>query len=394
MLFVGACAFAPDREGLRSSDQDAAKVAGFEHARAWADGSLDDFKRSLISPRLVPSRIHDVNYLALSAGGAGGAFSVGVLNGWSASGSRPDFDIVSGVSIGALIAPFAFLGPDYDSVLKEVFTSENLKSLANLQNPIAVLTSGGVLDSTSLRQLVERYSDARLLAAIAEEHRKGRRLLVTTTNLDAQRPVVWDLGAIASSGRLDALTIFHEVLLASASVPGAYAPVLIKVTNGRREFREMHVDGATTNEVFIAPELLLPQGGVTTRRAGKIHLWVVINNTLMPEYAVTKIAPVPIALRSLSTLTKSQTTWIVKAAREKATNAGMDFNLAFIDRVVPYDNSKPFAADYIGAVYQLGYAGAVSGSLWQKTLTSLGQFAADSGEQSSSMVAAPSAPIR
>ena len=368
--YCSACALVPDRDLATALDQDTATVSGFEAARAWADGPLATFAASLSSPRLSARPGHDVNYLALSGGGAGGAFAAGVLDGWTRDGTRPDFDMVSGVSTGALIAPFAFLGPGYDAVLTALFTEGGTVGLDSLQNPVDALRSGGIVDPAPLRRLVDRYATADMLRRIADEHRKGRRLLAITSNLDAQRPVVWNLGAIAASGRPDALALFRDILVASASVPGVYPPVLLDARGvGGRGFKEMHVDGATTAEVFIAPSLLRPATNRRTAAHGTTHVWVVINNTLTPEYSVTPIAPLAIAGRSLSTLAKAQTIWVVKAAQQEAETLGMDFNVAQIGEQVPFDGAHPFALDYMRTVYRHGDEEILAHTLWRKGLS-------------------------
>ncbi len=319
-----------------------------------------------------------MNYLALSGGGAGGAFTAGILNGWSREGSRPEFDMVSGVSTGALIAPFAFLGSDYDPLLKALYTNGGTDGLDKFQDPVSMLRSGGVIDPGPLRRLVERYATPDMLQRIAEEHRRGRRLLVVTTNLDAQRPVVWNLGEIAASDRPDALALFRDILVASASVPGIYPPVLLQAHGAKgRGFKEMHVDGSAMAEVFVAPSLLQSLPNRRSAARGAIHLWVVINNTLTPEYSATPVTPLAIAGRSLSTLAKSQTIWIVKAAQQEAQALGMDFNVAQIDNHVPFDSEHPFALGYMRTVYRLGEEEVLNHTLWHKSLLPFTQSALD-----------------
>ena len=357
-----------DRSLVTSAQQDNATVSGYETSRAWADGSLDRFASSLQSPRLSGRSGADVHYLALSGGGAGGAFAAGILAGWTRDGTRPQFDMVSGVSTGALIAPFAFLGSDYDALLTRLYLEGGTDGLDSMQNPVRMLRTGGVMDAGPMRRMVERYATVDFLLRIADEHRRGRRLLVVTTNLDAQRPVVWNLGAIAASGRPDSLAIFRDILTASASVPGIYPPVLVSAVGGGKGFKEMHVDGAATSEVFVEPKLLQPKRGAAKSARAATHIWVVINNTLTPEYDVTAIGPLAIASRSLSTMAKSQTIWIVKSAQQEAKALGMDFNVAQIGHKVPFDSSHPFAPDYMRTVYRLGYDEVLAHSLWQKEL--------------------------
>ena len=209
ILILPACTALPRAE-FTAREQQIAEVPGFKGVRTWADSTLEDFKRNGVA--LLSTDSHSVRYLALSSGGSGGAFGAGVLVGWTASGSRPVFDLVSGVSTGALIAPFAFLGSEYDRTLAEIYASDVAGDVVQMQFLPAGLFGSGILQPEPLRRLVEKYADERLLVAIAGEHRKGRRLLVVTTNMDAQRAVVWDMGKIAASGRFEALKLFRDIL--------------------------------------------------------------------------------------------------------------------------------------------------------------------------------------
>src|SRR5262249_19526543 len=152
--------------------------------------------------------------------GADGAFAAGVLAGWSQAGTRPEFSLVTGASIGALISPFAFLGSRYDAELRDTITTISAADIFE-DRP----TSESFLDSWPLKGLIEKHVTAKLLADVASEHRRGRRLLTVTTNIDAGRRVLWNMGAIAERGDDKALKLFRDVLLASASIPGFFPPV-------------------------------------------------------------------------------------------------------------------------------------------------------------------------
>jgi hypothetical protein len=248
-----------------------------------------------------------VNFLALSGGGSDGAFGAGVLGGWTASGKRPEFDLVTGVSTGALTAPFAFLGPKYDEALKQVFTQSTTKDIAIMQ-PVRGLLGGDSLASNApLAKVVAYYVNDAFLTEIAEEHRKGRRLLIGTTNLDAERPVIWDMGAIATSGKPEALELFRKVLLASAAIPAVFPPGFVKVASGGTVYDEMHVDGGATREVFLLPTQFMAQkatGGLgisPIRRA-----YIIRNGHVAPEYKAVKARTLSIAGRAVSSLIKSQ----------------------------------------------------------------------------------------
>ena len=371
-LALGACALA-SREDFTAADQAAAGVPGFGAVRVWGDAPAPVVARAVLGPAARPRPDHDVNVLALSGGGAGGAFAAGLLDGWTRRGTRPAFDVVTGVSTGALIAPFAFLGPGYDAALAKLYTGEGAGGIAEPANIVSIATGDGLLDPGPLRRMVEAYATPELLAAVAAEHRRGRRLLVVTTNLDAQRPVVWDMGAIAASGRPDAPALFRDVLVASASVPAVFPPVMIRVEAGPRTLEEMHVDGVATAQIFIRPDVLVSGGApVPPSLRRRIHVWAVVNNTLPPEFAVTARGTLPIAYRSLATVMKAQTAATVTAAAEAARRLGLDFELAYIDHAVDYAPQTPFAPGYMDKVYAIGDREAQDGSVWHRDLAGLG----------------------
>jgi predicted acylesterase/phospholipase RssA len=270
---LGACASDP-RTPFTESDEMTAVAIGAPDIRYWADATASAIQG--VARRAVVQKGRPFVYLALSGGGGGGAFGAGVLNGWTESGARPEFTIVSGVSTGALIAPFAFLGPAYDDRLRKIYTDGEAERLIGQPNPLGALFGPGVFGRERLRRLVERHLDDDLIRAIAREDEKGRRLLVVTTNLDAQRAVVWDMGAIAASGEPKAFALFREVLAASASVPVIFAPQLIDVEANDRVFQEMHADGTLSAPVYTLPDAVL-FGGKAIRRAVRPALYVIVN---------------------------------------------------------------------------------------------------------------------
>src|SRR6266404_7625357 len=229
MFILAGCSSLP-RTPYTASDAAASTVLNLSELRRYADEPASRFLSTDVYPRAGP-----VSYLALSGGGADGAFGAGVLNGWSAAGTRPTFSAVSGVSTGALIAPFAFLGPAYDVTLREIYTSGVAESLLNTPSIVRAVFGSGLFGNTHLRELIARYVGRDMLAAIAAENAKGRKLLVVTTNIDTQRTVIWDMGRIAAIGSTQALDLFRDVLAASASIPVVFPPMLIDAeANGHR----------------------------------------------------------------------------------------------------------------------------------------------------------------
>lgn len=208
-------------------------------------------RRAAAAAAAPPARPY--TFLALSGGGMYGAFGVGVLGGWTASGARPEFDAVTGISTGALMATFAFLGPQYDAALYEAMVGVDRNDLLGRRPAVAVLFGDAVFNSRPLRRRVEKYITPEVIAEVAAAHAAGRRLYLGTTNLDTRRLVLWDMGAIASRGGEEAIKLYHTVLLASAAVPGAFPPVRIPVEVDGRCFEELHVDGGASDEVVFRP---------------------------------------------------------------------------------------------------------------------------------------------
>src|SRR5262245_3928550 len=184
------------------------------------------------------------HFLAISGGGDDGAFGAGLLVGWSDRGNRPEFDMVTGVSTGALSAPFVFLGRAYDPQLKAVYTETSAGDIFEKRSPLLGAIAGDALtDNAPLRQMISRRFDDEMVRRIAEEYKKGRLLFILTTNLDQGRPVIWNIGAIASSNHPKARELIIEVLLAFTSIPVVFRPVMLDVTIGGERYQEMHVDG-------------------------------------------------------------------------------------------------------------------------------------------------------
>jgi predicted acylesterase/phospholipase RssA len=375
---LAGCASAA-RTSFTPREQAIAQLPGFPGVRVWGDGSIDEFARQGLGPS--PGKANSLTYLALSGGGSGGAFGAGVLAGWTASGKRPHFDLVSGVSTGALIAPFAFLGPAYDETLRYIYTSGITSTLYQMKWLPSGLLGSGLLEAEPLRRMVEQYATDELLAAVAAEHKKGRRLIVVTTNMDAQRPVVWDMGRIASSGQPGALKLFQDVLVASASIPAAFPPVLIDVQAGSQAFQELHSDGATASQVFTIPDSVLisarpfaarpgsanpgstPPGKLP--RMGKATLYVIINNALIPEFEVVPNSTFSVGSRALSTMIKAQTRSAINATYGFARRVGIGFHLAAINKAIPYSPTDAFNKDYMQTVFKLGYEESLSGKIWK-----------------------------
>jgi predicted patatin/cPLA2 family phospholipase len=318
----------------------------------------------------VESR-RQLNLLAVSGGAEDGAFGAGLLAGWGDAGNRPSFDLVTGVSSGALIAPFIFLGRAHDGQLREIFTKYGRKDIFAYNVP-SLLEGSALVDDSPLAHLIEKYIDRDFIREVAKERSKGRVLLIGTTNLDAQRPVLWDMGRIAANDSLEAVSLFRKVLLASATLPGVFAPVQIKVRVGGKDYDELHVDGGVTRQVFIAPSILrLVSGNPTRRTFSQARLFVIRNGRIDPQWEPVNDNVLSVTQRSLSTLIKNQGIGDLYRIYSISKLDGLDFNLASIPASFDMKNDEPFDQQYMNALFDRGYDMAVHGYPWTKTLPGL-----------------------
>jgi hypothetical protein len=366
-LMLAGCGTAP-RTPYTAADAAVAAIPTMPDVRVFSDVPEAKFVKSVCPNAIAAAaRTAAPAYLALSGGGSSGAYGAGVLNGWTEVGTRPEFTIVSGVSTGALIAPFAFLGPSYDGVLRHLYTSGVAESLLATPRLQSVLFGSGVFGSQPLRNLVAQYIDRPMLAQIAAEHARGRCLAVVTTDLDAQRAVVWDMGRIASYGSPAALELFRDVLTASASVPVVFPPVFIDAAANGQTIQEMHVDGAVTWPVFTLPAAFLLSNIQPERRLG-LDIYILINNAINPEFQVVPDRNVDIAGRAVSTMVKNQTRSVIFRTYQFAQQNGLRFNLSYIDEMGPPDSGSGFDTAYMRRLYEYGYERARSGRSWRREL--------------------------
>ncbi|MGV1988624.1 patatin-like phospholipase family protein [Agrobacterium sp. 22-221-1] len=341
-----------------------AQIDGFDDIRAYADAppsSLGDKTRWL---PLTGGKSLDV--LCLSGGGSGGAFTVGVLSAWSRQHTRPVFDVVTGVSTGALIAPYAFLGSAYDKPLADLYTGGKAKELVDARWLGTGLLGTSILKGERLRQVISEYITSDILRQVAAEHRRGRRLFVLTTNLDSQRGVVWNMGAIADSGNPDSLALFRNILIASASIPGVFPAVAVKAKSGAKQIEELHSDGGASMQFFGLPDNMLASPGKPSLPDKKqLEIYVIINNALMPEFATTNNSTIAVAGRSYATMVKSQTKQALLALYNHSQRTNIRLRIASIDKQIPYSIFDPFNTDYMRAVFADGYDQTVAGTLWK-----------------------------
>lgn len=354
-----------------------AEIDGMSDVRTWGDEAQASTHRFIAAegPKIA-AKLREMrgrgqqpvsHMLALSGGADDGAFGAGLLVGWGQKGDRPPFDLVTGVSAGALIAPFAFAGADYDRQLSEIFTSYGGDQIFQANVLAGILGGPGLARNDPLKRLIAKYVDQDLVRRIGEERGKGRILLVGTTNIDMQRPVFWDIGRIAQSGHPRALALIRDVLIASAAIPGVFPPVRIRVKADGKEYEELHVDGGTTREVFFSPadfsfREIDKMVGVRVKR----RLFVIRNGKLGPEWEATEETALALGARSLSTVLKNQTIGDLIRMHVKAKSEGIDYNLAAIPDSFRASRPAPFDQDYMKALYGEGLRLGREGYAWMK----------------------------
>lgn len=320
-------------------------------------------------PRGADGMVHYA-HLALSGGGASGAFGAGFLNGWSSTGTRPVFKIVTGVSTGALMAPFAFLGKDYDDALRQFYTTTRSRDIFVLGSLLRQLLVGEALaDTGPLAALIEQHVDAELLRRVAEAHRGGRRLYVGTVDLDASRFVVWNMGLIADSGRPQALALFRKVMLASASIPVAFPPVLFEVetTPGGPRYDEMHVDGGVGARVFLnggvfRANIVRERGGLGG--GGREDIFVIHNGQLVPTPETVRRSMPAIAMRVIDASGRAAVVGDLFRIYGYAQSEHASFHWVTIPNDVSMDGDEVFDPVKMQMLYDVGKKIAVSPRPW------------------------------
>jgi predicted acylesterase/phospholipase RssA len=367
-LLGGGCASMIERSPVPTAvAAEAAQVPDIPGARVWADEAPKDLKSVYktylkgvpqlgASAPLVNGRMQ-IDILALSGGGSDGAFGAGVLTGWSERGDRPEFEQVTGVSAGSIIAPFAYLGPKYDPQLKEIWTQYRTDQLVVPQVINGLLGGQALADTGPLRKLIAHYIDRDFLKKVAREYERGRLLTIGTTNLDAKRPVVWNMGAIARHyDNPQAVQLFRDVILASAAIPGLFPPVNIKVKADGQYHDEMHVDGGVTRQIYVS-SLNVPfkTFDVLYPKPPHRRLYLVHNGKMDPQYGAVQPSTFKIAGESINALMLYQHKGDNYRIYRMAKDAGADFNSVAIPPDFDHASNEKFDLEYQKALFEEGY---------------------------------------
>ncbi|MGQ3353303.1 MAG: patatin-like phospholipase family protein [Phreatobacter sp.] len=368
-VMLAGCATQPRLPSVPRHESHEATFLGIADARYSLSGdpaALGAMYAAAERRRQLAGNTGTDHLLAISGGGENGAFGAGLLYGWTERGDRPQFRLVTGVSTGALTAPFAFLGSRYDEQLKAVYTTVQRDNIAQILPILTILRSDSVADSRPLANLIATYVTAEMVDEIGQEYRKGRVLLIGTTNLDLGQPIAWNIGAIAASSHPARVQAIRDILLASASIPGAFPPVMMDVMVGGTRRQEMHVDGGATTQVFLypsnAPLRLAP---AHMRRTPRVA-WIIRNGRTQELHEEVKRGLLQIAARSISTMITSNAIGDIYRMYLVTQRDRVDFNLAYISSrfTVPYE--KPFEPAYMNALFEFGRNEVRTNQPWLK----------------------------
>lgn len=382
LFLLTGCAALPLHEPVPKEETGKVLVSGFDKTvRFWSDEAPPNadeiIERAFASYREANAdafrqkgEYPPLSLLALSGGGNDGAFGAGILNGWSEKGSRPPFALVTGISTGALIAPLAFLGQEYDQELRDLFTKTNTDKilLADLWTFLSGLTGGlSLTDSSPFAERIRQTYTPVLLDQIAAEHRKGRRLFIGTTNLEAQRGVIWNMGAIANSSNPNRHELFHKVIQASAAIPGVFEPVFIDVEIGGKRYSEIHVDGGVTSQVMLYP-IQLSRAAVNSFKTSKItrNLYIIRNAKVSAEYAPLDPGLFAIGARSVETLIKNNGVGDLYRLYLGALEDGTTYYQIHIPASFDRPSQELFDPAYMSALFETGRELGYKAQSWDR----------------------------
>jgi hypothetical protein len=357
-MALQGCATPARQAAVPMGLEDQAQVPGFAGVRyrvglakdmaAMAQEGLDSYRRE--QEQLEASgrsgQLPPAVFLAISGGGDNGAFGAGLLCGWTAAGDRPKFKLVTGISTGALIAPFAFLGSAYDSQLKEFYTTTSPKDVLEKRSILAAINNDAMADNRPLWGLV------------------------ATVDLDARQGMIWNMTRIAASGQPRALDLFRSIMIASAAIPAAFPPVMIDVEAGGKKYQEMHVDGGTMAQVFLYPPIIshkIKELEKTRTERRERKLFIIRNSRLDPEWAQVDRRTLSIASRAIGSLIQTQGIGDLYRIYLTAQRDGLDYNLAYIPSSFNVPKKEDFDTEYMRQLFDLGYSMAAKGYPWQKT---------------------------
>ena len=376
LVLLGAWKSADRLEALPPMYANEATVNGMTGVRYAVNqtGGIAMFLRDLEQSLRIMNRDQpgtSITYLSISGGGSRGAFGAGLINGWTRHGTRPEFNMVTGISTGALMAPFAYLGPAYDPVLRRLYTGITDKDVVRERSYAALLFSDGLGDTTPLYNLIAETITPELLRQVAYEYTvRNRWLLIGTNNLDTGQPIIWNMGKIAAYDTPEALELFRRVMLASASLPGFFSPVMIDVSYQGKKYQEMHVDGGVSRQVFLYPASLFHESGAFRLLEGRKREAYLIRNGVPGDegYQTVERKTLPIAKQALRQFAQSHEDGDTLMAYLTAQKDGFGFNMAYVtDDFIKTLPKSRFDQAYMQALFNHADELAARGYPWSKT---------------------------
>jgi len=373
MVLLSGCASMkrqpPPGDALRM-----AEIPGIPNCRMWGDEAPADEaqRRMLLKQQIVSAPDfdpeNDVNVLAISGGAQEGAFGAGVLTGWTASGTRPKFQVVTGISSGSMLAPFAFLGPEYDEVNRALFSKYDTKDVVDARFFSALFRGASLSSNKKLRKILTTHFTPVEMEIVAREYEKGRKLFIGSTHLDSIRPVIWDVGAIAASGRPGAYDLIIDVILASAAFPGVFPPILFDVEQDGKPYQEMHVDGGLTSQVFASAldsdiRKTLEEIGIE----GKTHVYILRNAVMWPLVKEVQPSTFPILKQTAYSMVNNMALMNMHYIYLDALDNGLEFHLAYIPSEFR-QSDEMYDPPYMNELFDLGFEKAKNGYPWESRL--------------------------
>ncbi|OCH74341.1 patatin-like phospholipase family protein [Vibrio breoganii] len=308
-----------------------------------------------------------LNILALSGGGANGAFGAGVLMGLYDKGQLKDYSIITGISAGALIAPFVFAGGDELSRLDEVILGISDKEVLGKKNFLNTIFKDAFTDGNNFIEFIGEAYPEEMIDKIAEQHRKGKRLFIGSTHFDSGELMIWNLGAIANSDLPNRVELVHKILASSASIPGVFPPQFFDVYSDGTVLEEMHVDGGLAAQVFYNPanfDYQLVSDALGLKDTPQLD--VIRNGLLKSPYKPVNDKGVALLTKSLSGLTMMQTRGDMYRMMYFSETEGLNMQFTYIDQDFSYakESKDLFDLNYMKAIYQYGYDKVITRDLW------------------------------
>lgn len=360
ILFLTSC-IGLDRADYTPDALDMSGPALAPAARFWADSPVSIQEK--VFSQVKPGSDGRIDVLALSGGGPDGAFGAGVLSGWTETGTRPVPEIVTGVSIGAIIAPIAFLGPKYDNVLSAMSNADK-KGFRLSVSPSAVAGIRGVFKSDNIRTFVESIVTEKVVVEIGKAHDQGRRLFIATANIDAQRMAIWNIGEISKAEPLNARELIVDIIVAAASIPAAFPAQAIKTFSTNGEIVELHVDAGTIAQIWIPDPSLIRQA---TGKTGTI--WALLNISLEPEFEISTGRAANVSKRTIGSIFKAATHSELRRSLDRSKQAGYQFRIAYIRPGWPEaKNLLSFSPERMKEVFEFARAKTVQNEMWINTI--------------------------